>query len=126
MAAPFALSFWIDAFIKIEEMQTPYKVLCGLLLSASLVLFSNRIPNSWYKQALFGAALGQLASFLALLTSNLFIPNGIERTLKTINRSGLLEVLTLDFVVAVLLCGWLVGAIIFLFFGKLRANSTEL
>lgn len=104
---------WLFAFIKLEQMRLPYMLLFAILLSISFALAAPRLAPSKLKLALSGGILGQLVATVSLTVANFFIPNGVERNLKSFARWGIFNALGMDFAVAFLLGGWLVAAILF-------------
>jgi hypothetical protein len=128
----FGLSFWINAFIKLPAMKLPYEIffIC-ILFGLSLVYLSRvsvSVSVSMLKGILYGALAGQLASFVSLTIANFFIPNGVDRTMRSFRLFGVVDVLLLDFWVAFILGGWLIGGILFLIYGLLARKfaSTEM
>lgn len=114
----FACTFWIDAFVKLPLMRLPYKILFIVLLSGFLLSYLTNFATSVGKGVFYGALAGQVASFAALVGANFFIENGIDRTVRTVQRFGASEVLLIDFGVAFVLGGWLFGVLFFTAFGR--------
>jgi hypothetical protein len=99
--------------VKLEEMRLPYVVaVFGLL---AVFVFSLR--STWVtggrllRLVVWGALVGQLASVMALVIANLFLPSGIERTYRSFKMFGP-QLLLVDFAVGFALGGWLLGALL--------------
>jgi len=103
---------WFHAFVKLKPMRAPYTVIFFVLLFLLLYWLWDTVgKRSFVAIVVIGALLGQSLAFLSIFIANLFIPNGIERTIKTISQQGILNVLFTDFFVAFILGGWLIGAV---------------
>ena len=105
---------WFRAFVKLEPMRLPYTVTFFVLLFCLLFGLGHQVSKKSLPIAItLGAVFGQLAAFVAIFLANLFISDGIGRTTKTIGREGIGDVLATDFVVALILGGWLIAAVAF-------------
>lgn len=105
-------SDWFHAFVKLKPMRIPYTVVFFISLFFFLFFLypiSNKKP--FFVLLILGFLSGQLMSFLSIFIANLFIKNGIERTIKTIGQEGIFNVLLTDFTVALILGGWLISII---------------
>lgn len=104
--------------VKLEAMRLPYVVaVFGLL---AVFVFSLRptwvTSSSLLRLVVWGALVGQLASVIALAIANLFLPSGVERTYRSIKMFGAQELLLVDFAVGIVLGGWLLGALLLVFY----------
>jgi hypothetical protein len=126
-AAVWMSAIWTDSFMKIHEMRVPYRVLLTLLLFLALLGIGHAggLRHAWWKLLLEGAMIGQIAGTVAITLSNFFIPNGWQRTIKTIQVDGLADVLMSDTVVAFILGGWVIGGLLFLCFRVLFRRTME-
>jgi hypothetical protein len=116
---------WVNTFLKLHEMRVPYIVTSGLLTLVGLICFAHfELLSSVLRQAFYGGLTGQIASFVAIIFANFFVKNGAERTFQSFRRFGAWDMLSLDFLVAALLGGWLMGIIVFLVWGWLRSKFT--
>jgi Na+/H+-dicarboxylate symporter len=123
VAALFAVRKWLYAFIKLEHMRVPYVVLFSTLLLFGLWAMSERLKSSLAGSIMLGAIVGQIAATLSLTCANFFIPNGVERNFTTFAREGFLSSLLNDVMVAFILGGWLLGAIVFWLYRSLERAS---
>lgn len=122
ISAQFAAKGWLYAFLKLEQIRIPYILFfSGFLVLGLWIVFQISRPSP-IKQFLLGAVIGQVAGTIALICANFFIPNGVERNLKSFSREGFFNVLLIDTSVAFIVGGWLFGAIIFLVYGWLIEN----
>ena len=104
---------WFHAFVKLEPMRLPYTIIFFCSLFFMLFIYYFFVANKSLLQAfIWGALFGQLDGTVSIFIANLFIKNGVSRTLNTIVLEGF-SILSLDFVVAFVLGGWLFGAIAF-------------
>src|SRR5262245_65717313 len=78
---------WFEAFVKLEPMRVPYTAMFFALLLVALVLLANIIVRGRALVApVVGAVLGQLAAMLSIFAANLFIPDGLHRTIQSAMR----------------------------------------
>lgn len=93
-------------------MRIPYTIVFFISLFFFLFfLYPIADKKPFFILLMLGFLAGQLISFLSIFIANLFIKCGIERTIKTISQQGIFNVLLTDFTVALILGGWLIGAI---------------
>lgn len=109
------LDSWFKAFMKVEQMRVPY--LASLFFILSTVIIALRAYL--FKMAtsilvVSGLFVGQIVATISISVANLFIPNGIDRTIRTIEKIGIGSILIGDFFAAALLGGWLFGVISFI------------
>ncbi|MBN1663044.1 MAG: hypothetical protein JW943_05535 [Deltaproteobacteria bacterium] len=108
---------WFYAFVKLEAMRLPYTMIYFCLLLCVLVVLSFvTTRKSKISILVIGAFSGQLIATVALFFANLFISNGINRTISSISRFGIFNSLVLDSSVAFILGGWLFGIAAFFLF----------
>ncbi len=115
----------IDAFIKLEQMKLPYVVLVLMFVLSALWAIALRFELSPTKLTIIGAFVGQSSATVSLFLSNFFIPNGIERNLASFERWGLVDAILTDFVVALVLGGWLIGGLAFFSFGLFQTRKVQ-
>jgi len=109
------INSWFKAFLKQEQMRLPYLIsFFALLLAASVILHRYFLKISMILLAAIGGAVGQFASMISILISNLLIPNGIEQSLKPIELFGLKDTLIGYSSFAFLLGGWVFGIVSFI------------
>ncbi|MBK8185421.1 MAG: hypothetical protein IPK63_21960 [Candidatus Competibacteraceae bacterium] len=124
------VSDWFNAFVKLKPMRIPYTVVFFISLFFLLFfLYPIADKKPFFALLISGFFSGQLISFLSIFIANLFIKNGIERTIKTIDQEGVFNVFLTDFSVALILGGWLisiVSIIILKFAVKRVARQAEL
>ncbi|PTA72750.1 hypothetical protein C9412_04665 [Stenotrophomonas sp. Nf1] len=94
MRIPYAISFFIGLFL--------------------LVLLLIRLARAWHPAWVFvgSVLLVQVVSTLSLTIANLFIIRGLDRTLRTIEEIGLLDVVFMDFIAAMVIGTWLAGLLV--------------
>ncbi len=101
------------AIVKLEAMRIPYAIsfFIGLFL---LVLLLIRLARAWHPAWVFvgSVLLVQVVSTLSLTIANLFITRGLDRTLRTIEEIGLLDVVFMDFIAAMVIGTWLAGLLV--------------
>jgi glucan phosphoethanolaminetransferase (alkaline phosphatase superfamily) len=108
-------SGWFNALVKLESMRIPYTAMFFAALFGVLAWLSSRISKArLLNVALAGAVIGQLLALASIFAANFWIPRGVQRNIDTIAREGFLNVLVSDFVVALILGGWVFGAVAFL------------
>jgi hypothetical protein len=105
---------WLHTIVKLEPMRLPYTIGFFLVLFTVLVLMPEwATRHRWVIVVGVGACIGQVIAFASFFVAGLFIPNGIERMIKTFERLDAVGLLAVDFVIAASLGGWLLGAIAF-------------
>ena len=106
------LSGWFKAFIKIDQMRVPYLASFFVLLLLALVALQRYLlKSSTFVSLLIGAGIGYVAAMLSISIVNLLIPNGLDRTLRSVQHFGIQNVVLTDLVVAFVLGGWLFGMV---------------
>lgn len=105
---------WFKAFVKLESMRIPYIISFFTFLFFLMLEFGAKLSAKTYLTVLLiGCLTGYCISLFSIFVANFFIPNGIERTIKTIDQLGLLNAVAMDFIVSFLIGGWLIGGIAF-------------
>lgn len=105
------LDGWLRAFVKLEEMRLPYIITFSVIISLVLIVSRGYVCRiSMFASIIYGAIVGQIASTISITVANLFIPNGVNRTIRAIEKFGIQDILLIDLVVAFVLGGWLLGA----------------
>jgi hypothetical protein len=95
-------------------MQLPYLVPFFLILFFMLMVTYRYVSKSpLLILVLLGAFVGQAAAAISLRIANLFIENGLDRTMRSIQLFGITSLFVTDLSVAFLLGGWLFGMVIF-------------
>lgn len=107
---------FIFTLIRLPEMRLPYLISLSLSLLLALGVFSSwkKVPIVW--SFLIGIFTGQICGTISLTIANLFIPNGIQRNLASLDRDGIVDLMLTDSIVAAVLGGWLLGGIGFLLY----------
>lgn len=110
---------FIFTLLKLPEMRLPYITMLSIFLLCTLVVFSFKKNISTFKALIIGIIFGQISGTASLTMANLFIKNGIQRNLASLNRDGFAEIFLTDATVAAILGGWLLGGIGFLAYSVL-------
>lgn len=106
------LNNWLIAFVKLSQMRMPYTVMFFTLLFILLCVMSFKVRRKTFMTVVFhGAIFGHIMAFISIFIANFFIPDGLDRTIKTLAREGLMNLLLMDFVVAFILGGWVFGIV---------------
>lgn len=105
---------FIFTLLRLPEMRAPYLLTLSFLLLVSLTIFSFRKKISIFRTLVLGILAGQVCGTISLSFANLFIPNGIQRNLASLQRDGFVEIFLTDTIVAAILGAWILGGIGFL------------
>lgn len=104
---------FIFSIIKLEEMRIGYILIFYSLMLLALLKHPKSKKYSFIKISITGAMAGYFSGCISLFISNLFINNGIMRTINTVKNLGVLEVISIDFLISFILGTWILGIIVF-------------
>ena len=118
---------WFHAFVRIEEMRTPYTVIFFALLGlVFFVLYKLPGKVSTFKSVLLGALLGHVSAIFSVTLSTLNQENGWSNLLDSFDKFGVFGVLSTNSWIAFLLGGWFIGVIasVSMVMTKIASNKT--
>jgi hypothetical protein len=119
-----AIHRYFISMVKLQPMRLPLALGMAVLLALALLALGERVyPFRRLAVVGIGALVGQLACVVAISLANLFLPNGPGRYEASLREFGVLQLLTLDLLVAVALGGWCWGVIAFISYQELRRRQ---
>lgn len=106
------LNNWLQAFVKLKEMQLPYLLIYFSILFLMLILIEGRTATiNAFRTLMIGAAVGQVVGTVSILAAGLFVADSLTRFSTTISANGITALFGVNFMMALVLGSWLTGAI---------------
>ena len=107
---------FIFSIIKLEEMRIGYILIFYFLMLLAILKHPKPGKKSFIRISVIGAITGYFSGYISLFISNLFINDGITRTINTVKNLGVLEVIGTDLLISFILGTWILGIIVFNFY----------